>query len=84
MFLTTEQVQQLQDLCEKIGATRTRSGKVIIEIYNNMPRNFLEERPVYDADHVLIGYTTQIHRCALPEEELQKHRQNNRLKPNRR
>ena len=83
MFLTAEQVEQLQELCEKIAGGRTRSGRVIIEISNNMPRNFLEEIPVYNDDHVLIGYTTQIHRCALPEEELQKHRQKNRMKPNK-
>ena len=82
MFLTAEQVEQLQTLCERIGESRTRSGRVIIEIRNNMPRNFLEELPIYDEDHVLIGYTTQVHRCALPEEEWEKHRQKNRLKPN--
>ena len=48
MFLTAEQVEQLQTLCERIGESRTRSGRVIIEIRNNMPRNFLEELPIYD------------------------------------
>jgi hypothetical protein len=44
-----------------------------------MPRSFLEEIPVYNEDHVLIGYTTQIIRCALPAEEIEKGRQKNRL-----
>ena len=82
MFLSTEQIEQLQRLCEHIAGSRTRSGRVIIEIANNHPRNFLEEIPVYDEEHVLIGYTTQIHRVALPEEELRKGRQKNRRKPN--
>ena len=81
MFLTPEQVQQLQDLCEDVASRRTRGGKVTIDIFNNMPRSFEVTIPVLDNDHVLIGYTTQIHRCALPEEEICKHRQKNRRKP---
>ncbi len=79
MFLTAEQVDQLDQLCEKIAGNRTRTGRVIIEIRNNHPRNFLEENPVYDADLNLIGYTTQVHRARLPKEEIAKARQNNRI-----
>ena len=77
MFLTTEQMRQLDKMCEDIAGNRTRSGRVIIEIRNNMPRNFLKEDPIYDGDHVLIGYTTQVFRVKLPEEELRKERQKN-------
>lgn len=83
MFLTEDQVQQLQNLCEKIAGNRTRSGRVIIEIQNNHPRNFLEENPVYDERHVLVGYTTQVHRVRLPEAELEKDRQHNALQGKR-
>lgn len=79
MFLTEEQVLQVQEICENIAAGRTREGRVIIEIQNNMPRNVLEELPVYNEDHVLIGYTTLIHKIKLPKEEIQKGRQKNRL-----
>lgn len=79
MFLTKEQVEQLQELCEKVADNRSRTGRVIIEIRNNHPRNFLEENPVLDADHNVIGYTTQVHRVRLPESEIQKGRQRNRL-----
>ena len=79
MFLTNEQVEQLQELCEKIADGRTRTGRVIIEIQNNHPRNFLEECPVLDADHNVIGYTTLVHRVKLPESEIALGRQRNRL-----
>ena len=84
MFLTTEQVEQLQELCEKVAGSYSRTGKVIINIYNNMPRTFDVELPVYNEDHVKIGATTVYYRCSLPEEEIEKHRQSNRLKPKRR
>ena len=83
MFLTAEQVEQLDELCEKVAGTRTRSGRVIIEIRNNMPRNFIEEINVCDEDHVLVGRIQHIHRCAIPQDEIDKHRQKNRLKPQR-
>lgn len=79
MFLTEDQVRQLQNICEDVAGRRTRSGRVIIEIHNNMPRSFLEEIPVYNDDHVLIGYTTQIIRCQLPAEEIERGRQKNRM-----
>ena len=81
MFLTTEQVEQLQKLCEDVAGRRTRNGKVTIDIYNNMPRSFEVTVPVLDNDHVLIGYTTRIIRCVLPDEEIKKNRQKNRMKP---
>ena len=79
MFLTEEQIEQLQELCEKVAENRTRTGRVIIEIRNNHPRNFLEENPVLDCDHNVIGYTTQVHRVRLPESEIALGRQRNRL-----
>ena len=79
MFLTEEQIQQIQKLCEDVAGRRTRSGKVTIDIYNNMPRSIEVKVPVLDNDHVLIGYTTQIYRFQLPEEEIRKNRQKNRL-----
>lgn len=79
MFLTAEQVDQIQGICERVAGGRTRSGRVTIEIRNNMPRDILEEVPIYDDEHVLIGYTTVIHRIVLPEEEIRKGRQKNRL-----
>lgn len=79
--MTEEQVEQLQALCEDVASRRTRAGKVTIDIYNNMPRSFEVQVPVHDNDHVLIGYTTRIIRCVLPEEEMQKRRQKNRIKP---
>lgn len=81
MFLTPEQVQQLQELCEDVASRRTRGGKITIDIYNNMPRSFEVTVPVLDNDHVLIGYTTRIIRCVLPDEEIKKNRQKNRMKP---
>ena len=81
MFLTPEQIEPLQNLCEDVAGRRTRGGKITIDIYNNMPRSFEVTVPVIDNNHVLIGYTTQIYRCALPEEELKKKRQKNRMKP---
>ena len=82
MFLTTDQVEQVQELCERIADSRTRSGRLTIVITNNMPRTLEVEMPVYDADHVLIGGTKQIIRVVLPEDEIRKNRQKNRLKPN--
>lgn len=79
MFLIPEQIDQIQMLCEKVAGNKTRSGKVTIEISNNMPRNLLVEEPVYNEDHVLIGYTMQLIRVVLPKEEIQKGRQKNRL-----
>ena len=79
MFLTAEQIEQLQALCEDVASRRTRGGKITIDIYNNMPRSFEVTIPVLDNDHCLIGYTTRIIRCVLPEEELKKNRQKNRL-----
>ena len=79
MFLTPEQVEQLQEICEQVAASRTRSGKVIINIHNNMPRTIEKEVPVYDEDHVLIGATRTITRVVLPEEEINRQRQKNRL-----
>ena len=81
MFLTPEQVEQLQQLCEDVASRRTRGGKITIDIYNNMPRSFEVTVPVLDNDHVLIGYTTRIIRCVLPDEEIRKNRQKNRIKP---
>ena len=83
MFLTEEQVRQLQEICEDVAGRRPRSGKVTIDIYNNMPRSFEVQLPVLDENHVLIGYTTRIIRCALPESEIAKGRQKNRMKPKR-
>lgn len=79
MFLTEEQVVQLQELCEDVSSRRPRCGKVTVDIYNNMPRSFEVQVPVYDNDHVLVGYTTRIIRCRLPEGEIRKGRQRNRL-----
>ena len=80
MFLTEEQVQQLQEICEKVAGNRTRSGSVTLVIQNNMPRSWRIETPVLDEDHVEIGAIVHIVRVALPEEELRKGRQKNRLK----
>ena len=80
MFLTAEQVEQLQGLCEDVAGRRPRSGKVTIDIYNNMPRSFEVQIPVLDENHVLLGYTTRIIRCVLPESEIRKERQKNRMK----
>ena len=82
MFLIPEQVEQIQELCEKVAGNNTRSGKVTIEIKNNMPRNIYVEEPVYNEDHVLLGYTVQLYRVVLPREELERGRQRNRMKPN--
>ena len=79
MFLTDDQIRQLQDLCEDVASRRTRSGQISIVIRNNMPREFQVEIPVFDNDHVMIGKTTRIIRCQLPEEEIAKGRQKNRL-----
>jgi hypothetical protein len=79
MFLIPEQVEQIQTLCEKVADNNTRSGKVTIEIQNNMPRNIYVEEPVYNEDHVLLGYTIQLYRVALPKEELERGRQKNRM-----
>ena len=79
MFLIPEQIDQLQMLCEKVADNNTRSGKVTIEIKNNMPRNIYVEEPVYNEDRVLIGYTVQLFRVALPREELERGRQRNRM-----
>lgn len=78
MFLTGEQVDQLQGLCEKVASNRSRSGRVTIIIRNNMPREFDVEEPVYDDDHVEIGSVVHKIRVKLPEEEIRKGRQNNR------
>lgn len=82
MFLTADQVQQLQLLCEKVATNHTRSGKITLEIWNNMPRVFDVEEPVYDENHVEIGSVVHKIRVVLPEEEIRKNRQKNRLKPN--
>ena len=79
MFLTDEQVAQLQIICERVASNRTRSGYITLEIRNNMPRLFRVEEPVYDDDHVEIGSVTHIVRVVLPEEELRKGRQRNRM-----
>lgn len=81
MFLTNEQICQVQKTCERVSNNRTRTGEVTIQIINNMPRNLFVREPVYDEEHVLIGYTTQLYRFALPESELEKKRQRNRRKP---
>lgn len=78
MFLTEDQVGQLQVLCEKVAGNRTRTGYITLEIRNNMPRSFRVEEPVYDDDHVEIGSVTHIVRVVLPEEEIRKGRQRNR------
>jgi len=78
MFLTDEQVEQVQGLCEMAAGSRTRSGKVTIVIRNNMPREFLCELPVFDDDHMQVGYVTSIYAAKLPEEEIRKGRQKNR------
>lgn len=83
MFLTAEQIEQVQGLCEKIADSRTRSGRLTIVIDNNMPRVLEMEMPVYNEDHVLVGGYKQIFRVALPEEEIRKGRQKNRMKPNK-
>lgn len=83
MFLTAEQIEQVQGLCEKIADSRTRSGRLTIVIDNNMPRTLEMEMPVYNEDHVLVGGYKQIFRVALPEEEIRKGRQKNRMKPNK-
>lgn len=79
MFLTEEQVGQLQVICEDVAGNRTRSGKVTLEILNNMPRVWRVEEPVFDENHVEIGSIVHLVRCVLPEEELRKGRQKNRL-----
>ena len=79
MFLTEDQVGQLQVLCEKVASNRTRTGYITLEIRNNMPRSFRVEEPVFDDDHVEIGSVTHIVRCVLPEEEIRKGRQRNRM-----
>jgi len=81
MFLTGEQVEQLQGLCEEVAGSRTRSGKITIVINNNMPRSFEVEVPAYNEDHVQIGSITKIIRMAIPQEERRKNRQKNRMKP---
>ena len=83
MFLTGEQVEQLQSLCEDVAGSKTRSGRITIVIRNNMPRVFEVEKPVLDDYHVEIGAVKRIIRVALPEEELRKKRQRNRMKPMR-
>ena len=75
-----EQVEQLQGLCEEVAGGRTRSDRVTIMIRNNMPRWYEVEVPFYDEDHVLLGYTTVLHRIKLPESELEKRRQRNRIR----
>ncbi len=35
-----------------------------------------------DEDRNVLGYQTVVYRCVLPEEEIAKGRQSNRLKPN--
>ena len=79
MFLTDEQVAQLQIICERVASNRTRTGHITLEIRNNMPRSWRVEEPVYDDDHVEIGSVTHIVRVVLPEEELRKGRQRNRM-----
>lgn len=81
-FLTPEQIEQLQNLCEMAASNRTRSGKITINIENNMPRTFELTQVIMDADRNVVGYQTVVYRCVLPEEEIAKGRQNNRLKPN--
>jgi hypothetical protein len=82
MFLTVEQINQLQGLCEKVASNHTRTGRITLEIRNNMPRYFDVEEPVFDENHVEIGSIMHRIRVALPEEELRRGRQKNRLKPN--
>ncbi len=79
MFLTDEQVGQLQELCEKVAGNRTRSGRITLEIRNNMPRMWRVEEPVYNDDHVEVGGIMHIVRVVLPEEEIRKGRQKNRM-----
>lgn len=79
MFLTEEQVLQLQEICEKVAGNRTRSGSVTLVIQNNMPRSWRIETPVLDEDHVEIGSIVHKVRVVLPDEELRKGRQKNRL-----
>lgn len=83
MFLTEEQVNQLQDLCEKVAGNHTRSGRITLVIRNNMPRDFRVEEPVFNENHDEIGSVTKIYRVVLPEDEIRRARQKNRLKPNR-
>lgn len=83
MFLTSEQVNQLQELCEKVAGNQSRSGKVTIEIWNNMPRVFDVEEPVYDGDHNQIGAVIHKVRVVLPAEEIAKGRQKNRMEGKR-
>ena len=83
MFLTAEQVNQLQALCEKVAGNRTRSGKITLVIRNNMPREFDVEEPVHDADHVEIGSVIHKIRVVLPSEEIARGRQRNRLEGKR-
>ncbi len=83
MFLTEEQVQQLQEICEKVAGNRARSGNVTLMIQNNMPRCWRIETPVLDEDHVEIGSIVHKVRVVLPEEELRKERQKNRLEGKR-
>ena len=82
MFLTGEQISQLQGLCEKVASNHTRTGRITLEIQNNMPRFFDVEEPVFDENHVEIGSIMHRIRVVLPEEELRRSRQKNRLKPN--
>lgn len=79
MFLTAEQMEKLDEYCEKVAGERTRSGSVTIVIRNNMPRTFEVVMPIFDEDHVLVGEAKVIHRVPLPEGEVQKGRQRNRL-----
>lgn len=83
MFLTEEQVNQLQIICEKVAGNQTRSGSITLEIRNNMPRMWRVEEPVLNEDHVEIGSIVQLVRCVLPEEELRKGRQRNRMEGKR-
>jgi len=79
MFLTSEQINQLQVLCERVAANRKREGRITIEIWNNHPRTFRVEEPVWDETGVEIGSITHLVRVQLPEEEIRKKRQKNRL-----
>jgi len=79
MFLTADQVNQLQLLCEKVAANRKREGRVSIVIKNNMPRDFQVEEPVWNDDGIEIGSISHLIRVQLPDEEIRKGRQKNRL-----
>lgn len=79
MYFTEEQIQQIDDLCEKISASRSRSGSLKIIIRNNHPRELHVETPIFDEDHVLLGSSCIIYRIQLPESEIRKGRQRNRL-----